>query len=96
MHNFLRFVYSKRFSELGSLVFDPYDYARVVTRLQSVENPSEAVLTDVLSSHLVVAIKIAIGQMRWKDLSPADRATVDKTSRFILDLFEDRGRVGFL
>ena len=93
MHNFLRFIYAKKLPELESLVFDPSDYARVVMRLQSVENPSDAVLNDVLTSHLAVAIKIAVGQIRHKELSPTDRGNVDRAAQFMLFLFEEKSRV---
>lgn len=93
MHNFLRFIFAKKLPELESLVFDPYDYARVVLRLQAVENPSDAVLHDVLTSHLAVAIKIAVGQIRHKDLTPTDRVNVDRAAQFVLFLFAEKSRV---
>jgi RNA processing factor Prp31 len=94
MHNFLRFIYAKKLPELESLVFDPYDYARVVIRLQSVENPSDAVLNDVLTSHLAVAIKIAVGQIRHKELNPTDRVNLDRAAQFVVFLFEEKSKVG--
>jgi len=34
IHNFLRFVYAKKFPELESLIMQPFVYAKVVSRVE--------------------------------------------------------------
>jgi U4/U6 small nuclear ribonucleoprotein PRP31 len=92
MHNFLRFIYAKKFPELESLVLDPLQFARCVKRLE--ENGGEAQLNDILTPHLVVAVKIALGQARKKPLSPTDQANCLKAAEHLEWLLKEKERVG--
>lgn len=86
IHNFLRFLYAKKFPELESLVMQPTQYATCVIRIETAESRSAVVLNDIFSSHLVVAVKIAMNQIRQTDLSAADKAKALKTADFVLYL----------
>lgn len=94
MFNFLRFLYSKRFAELESLVMQPAQYATCVLRMETAPNRNAAVLNDILSSHLVVAVKIAMGQAKANELSPSEKANAIKAAEFILFLNELKAKVG--
>lgn len=86
MFNFLRFLYSKRFAELESLVMQPAQYATCVLRMETAPNRNQVVLNDFLSSHLVVAVKIAMGQAKSLELSPNEKANAIKAAEFLLEL----------
>lgn len=85
-HNFLRFLYAKKFPELESLVMQPTQYATCVKRIETAESKNLIVLNDIFSSHLVVAVKIAMGQIKQTDLSVADKEKALKTADFVLYL----------
>ncbi len=94
-HNFLRFIYARKFSELESLVTTPYDYARTVQRLENVPSRDQVVLSDFLGNHLVVAVKIAYQQGRQKELSPHDKANCLKAADYLLFLEDSKNKVDY-
>lgn len=85
-HNFLRFLYGKKFPELDSLVMQPTQYATCVKRIETSENKNSVVLNDIFSSHLVVAVKIAMGQLKQAELSAHDRGNCLKAADFVIYL----------
>lgn len=93
-HNFLRFIYARKFPELESLVTIPYDYARAVQRLENAASRDQINLSDFLSNHLVVAVKIAFQQGRQKELSPHDKANCLKAADYLLFLESSKHKVG--
>ena len=93
-HNFLRFLYAKKFPELESLVMQPTQYATCVKRIETAESKNNIILNDIFSSHLVVAVKIAMGQLRQTDLSSADKEKALKTADFVLYLNDLKLKVG--
>lgn len=93
IHNFLRFIYAKNFPELETLVTDTIAFAKTVQRLESCQNKNEVSLEDILSNHLVVAIKIALSQIKTQDLSVSDRANALKSVEFLLFMNEEKHKV---
>ena len=93
LFNFLRFLYNKRFGELESLVMQPAQYATCVLRMETAPNRNAVVLNDILSSHLVVAVKIAMGQAKSQELSPTEKNNTIKAAEFILFLNELKAKV---
>ena len=53
IHNFLRFVYSKKFPELESLVMQPFIYAKVVSRVEMAFVSSSNRRTEASSSSTI-------------------------------------------
>lgn len=89
IHNFLRFVYAKKFPELESLVLEPLGFARCVQRLEESQG-GDVQLADILTNHLVVAVKIALSQTKKKTLSPNDRSNALRAAQYIIFLHEEK------
>ena len=98
IHNFLRFVYAKKFSELDGLVIDPFLYARCVLKLEdSYERKIDVSLEGIISNHLIIAIKMAwtaaLSGMRAKELSPVDRTQIHRAAEYLLFLQGEKLKV---
>lgn len=57
------------------------------------QNKSDLVLNDILSSHLVVAVKIALNQTKNKELNNNDRSNTIKAADFLVFLEAEKNRV---
>lgn len=98
IHNFLRYLYAKKFSELDGLVIDPFLYARCVLKLEeSYEKKTDVSLDGIISNHLIIAIKMAwnaaLSGMQSRELSSIDKQQLQRAAEYLLFLQQDKRKI---
>jgi len=58
IHKYIRDVYSKKFSDLESLVLNPMDYAKVVKRIGNETHMPKVDLTDLLPPATIMVVNV--------------------------------------
>jgi len=71
IHKYIRDVYSKKFSDLESLVFNPIDYAKVVKRIGNETHMPKVDLTDLLPPATIMVVNVTATAFQ-KKLQPEE------------------------
>ncbi|GAB2297346.1 U4/U6-U5 snRNP complex subunit prp31 [Dionaea muscipula] len=100
IHNFIRYKYHLKFSELESLVHHPIDYARVVKKIGNEVDLTLVDLEGLLPSAIIMVVSVTASttsakllpeDVLQKTIEACDRALIlDSAKKKVLDFVESR------
>lgn len=90
-------VYSDRFPGLDTLVTTPIEFCKCVLRIGNKRNITDVDFTDILSNHIIVAIKMAASAHQEAEISGKNLDLCIRGSEYLLELTEaSRNLIGFV
>ena len=93
LHIFLMYVYSDKFPGLETLVTTPVEFSKCIIRIGLKRNISDVDLGDILSNHVIVAIKMASSTNSEAEISSKNLDMCIRGAEYLLEIVESNQKL---